>query len=77
MIIAIVLVAFYRYYALQREAFNKVLTQLRDDLSADAQAVYKLAYDAGVNTRLYYEEYSPKAIDLVSGLRARFFSTED
>ena len=65
-----------RYYLQQREAFNAIASQLRENVSADVTAAYEAAYNAGAATRAAYEEYSPKVIDaynrIASELASRF-----
>lgn len=69
MFLVIALLVAFRYYSLQREDLNAVAAQLRDDLSADAIALYNLAYNSGARTRALYEEYLPKAQSLVARFR--------
>ena len=72
--ILVMVAVLYRYYAKQREAFNEVGANLRDDLSADALSLYNAAYGAGVRARAAYEELAPKADAFYSALLARIYS---
>ena len=72
MFLVIAVLVLYRYYAKQREDFNKVFVTLREDVAQDALSIYSAGINFGQRSRDLYQEYSPKAVELINAAKSAY-----